>query len=1135
MIDKSSMHKRTAAITKHSKKLSAKLALLLAAGLLVFSALAALDPSLVGYNIVAGTGTTSASTSGSLLQPTPTPPPLSPGQVWVEKSIVYNQTGGAYDGTITVTLTAQAATYTDASGSVGTLPLVQMPSGDYVTVTDDLGMFGMLTSPLPAGVTLDTTGATPVVTWDITNQQALIAGPISVSYDITMATSANQPYVTNFWYETGIANVVFEPTVGNPYYYTLQETTYYQFEISMNWNNGTGLNSGAIMDNATGQTIVFPKNISPQNQPAYTSTGAMNTAGGWNWWPQNTATRSQAATVVTASGTQYYSWQLQWTQASGQKSYYFTVKDLGGPGVDVVYEVVLQGGGGSGSAPGGKTTVSTTYFERVYNSDQTDPFYWSGDLIEAPIDVMGEILLQDPTVTIPLAGTITVDKVFPAGSTNADWGIDDTYLFPMYVYDTTTGYYAIFQDDGGGQYSFQGFSIRPWPIYFSVDQPAVLTGLPSADGEGVAQTYNFEELTTWMAGFARPPAVTTTYDVSPDGTTAGSLPTSSTALLTPTEAIPASVTVNNNFTSQPLLTLRLMKLLDGFPADWGVSTATQFQVQVYDLNAGNTLLWVAPDAQASADGASGVWADYANWAHGTLYCVGNDGGNPTGPPNITDPYWAARIAAGTATASATINIYDLVVQGLSNIWPSDYEIIELDFNGVPLSASPMNAWWQDYINIYPLTRVEAPNSNIAPTGTLSPGNTYIATITNYFQHGEANLSLFKELQGYPQDWGVDNDTIFYVDIWDMTNNTTLLFDPTPDPSTGTLLQVGYIDASGNRVLEDLSWAGDLATAIDMLPISVNAPLVLTGIYTGADHHYMVREYDPDGHAVTFLSGPDRTEIPAGAANGIVVTPAENINIYIVNTYLSKDTGAVQFEKDLAGAWQSVVTTQTVFDLSLKSESTGRELVFDWLSTSTTATIYEFVGEVAPSGQLYLLEWDAATGEPLLVAQPGTVAGLGYTTTLPFSASLPVEVDGLIPGNYTVTEHYTTPAGYSVSYTVADPVFLPDYGTVLVKVTNTYTPHQTPPQPPGPPGGGGGNGGGGDNGGDGGSGGGGHGSGGNDGSGHFVNRPGQGPETGDSAQANFWLTLMIAAVLLIAGTVATLRKPHTPAPAPQNLP
>ena len=684
----------------------------------------AIDSSLLGYVVSTGYTPTSAVSSGSLLQPSATT--LSAGEVLVGKSIVYNNDPSLLtpDGTVTVTLSAWAQTYTNTAGVVSD-PLVPLADGNYVEITDDIGEFAVVGS-LPAPLTLSGT----TITWDITDQSTLLgSAPITISYTLTVVNPSappQPPYTLDYWYSTGSANAVFQPAGDNPYYYTMTETVYNEFEMSMNWNNGTGLNSGAILDNATGVTIVFPKNISAQNLHAYNADGTMNTAGQWNWWPQVAGTKAQAATIVSQSGTiQYFTWQLQWSQMSGQKSYYFTVKDLLGPGLDVQYEAILSGAGGSASMPGGKTTISTTYFQKSYNSNQDDPFYWSGDTINLPLDVEGEIKISN--VAPPPTFQLTVDKLYGDTLFHQAWGMTNDTEFSLYIQDETTGLYLVFENMGGGSYAYLGMSVRRLPVLFSVNTPAVLTGIPVEDALGTQKVYSMTEYPSWATSYARPPAVIVDYSV--DG---GSF--ESTAAVTPTADANTVLTVRNTLTDQPAAYLRLIKLLDGYPSDRGVSTATEFKVKVWDATNGDYLLFVKPDAASLASGSG--W-DQSNYANGSYYTVGNDGASTGGAWVFSNSYWEGRYAAGSIEVTDTIPLYSFQVAGVSNVWPGSYEIRELDFNGNLLSASPDNSWWQAYYNFIELTRVEYQGS---PTqqGELAPSGTYLVTITNFFQPLDSN-------------------------------------------------------------------------------------------------------------------------------------------------------------------------------------------------------------------------------------------------------------------------------------------------------------------------------------------------------------------------------------------------------------
>jgi len=687
------------------------------------SSAAAIDSSLTGFKITTGPPPTSEFSSGSLIEPPVDA--LEPGEILVGKSIVYNDDSSLLtpDGTITVTLSAWASSFGGDAARPLTQPLLQMANGAYLTVTDDLDEF-VLAEPLPAGLSLNN----GIVTWNITDQSAVLgSAPLTISYTLTVADPSNQPYLMNYWYSTGAAQAQFEPHHENPYYYTMEETTYFEFDMSMNWNNGTGLNTGAIIDNDLGITVVFPKNISGQNELAYNSDGTMNaTTAHWNWWPQNASTRNQAATVVNQAGvTQYYSWHLQWLQMSGRKSYFFTVKDLLGPGVDLRYEAILDGGGGSGSMAGGKTTISQDYFQRVFNSSQDDPFFWEGDLIVRELDVIGQIKLNDVTVILPTF-QMTVNKAFAAGSLHVHWGVDDAYLFTFYMRDVTTDLYVVFDDNGDGTYTFNGYSSRMIALPFSVNQSAVLLNVPTESFTGDPADYEIYEYPSWAGEYARPPRVEVSYSLD-------SFESSSTAFFTPEADSQSVLTVTNNYTSQPVATLRLLKLFDGFPEERGITAAQEFEVKIWDAANSNYLLFVKPDAQALASGSG--W-DSSYWSPGTLFVVGNDGGTSEAW-NFSDSYWENRSASDPSLVFDTISLYELSAVGITNIWPANYEVHELDFEGGLLDDSSANDWWQYYVNFRSLLRIQEPSAGTAQDPNyLWPGGSYLAMITNYFQDVE---------------------------------------------------------------------------------------------------------------------------------------------------------------------------------------------------------------------------------------------------------------------------------------------------------------------------------------------------------------------------------------------------------------
>jgi len=1004
------------------------------------------------YTVFTGPPPLYAYTSGSTIQPplpTPLPPPppspdeLAPGQVIVGKSIVYGMDSApSPNGTITVTLSAWATTYVDSIDGQTYDPLVPMTgayNGIYAQVTDNIGELVLASgytysiSPTPAGTSISLNPTTGIITWNITDQSLLLGTtPFEVTYTLTVDDPSLQPYIQGYWYSTGIANTVFQPRVGNPYYYTLTETTENAFTLSMNWNNGTGLNSGGITDNELGITIIFPKNNSAIGLGPYNSDGTMNLNSGWNYWPQTAGTQSQAATVVTPSGTQRYSWQLWWTSGS-PKTYIFTIKDLAGAGKDVQYSIEFPTGGGNQAFAGDKIILSQDYFQKTFNSNQDDPFQWNGAMINIPINVMGEIMLLDENIVIPKY-TLNVSKAFGGSYDPSLWGINSTTPFYVRVRIINTNdlpgryNYVVFAETAPGTYSYNGFSGTGTPLTITQALGATVTGMPTMDDEGNLVSYLAIEDASWMSNIT---GASISYSLTINGLP--SPPLNTNAFAPNAEGDAVALTVTNSFANAPSCPLRIMKLFDGFPGDRGITAATQFDVKVWnslDINGatvGNYLLFIPP-AVALAAKNSGAWAG-TGWTEGTYYCTGNDGANLAGVWQISDEYWR-----GNPAITDTIPILDLKITGLTNLWPGTYEIRELDFSGNLLSSSPANAWWQAYYNFVQLSR-DAPQQQ----GVLTPGSNYLVYVTNFFQHGEGNIVVSKELRGFPGDWGVTDSTEFTIMIRDMTNNAYMLFDSIPSPIDGTWVHIGSRDVTTGAETIDVLPTGD---AIYMFPLSVlSSPQEFSKLYTGNNQHYMVDELVFDGHsAQIFLGSQDITN--DGPSGGIVLTPDQTVNVTVLNTYTHLGTGLLMLNKRLAGAWRNFANADTTFSLTMTTDDPEhRTLLFTLDNSNPAAPMYEFMGEVNDAGEYFGVVWNAG-GTPTLVGGNYRLPD-GWLSEMTFSVNQPILINSLLPGNYEITEDYGTPVGYSISYSISAPVVIEEDNSISLTVTNTYT-DLTPP-------------------------------------------------------------------------------------------
>jgi len=451
---------------------------------------------------------------------TATPPAqLGEGEIWTGKTVEYHG-----DGTATITLLAWGSTYTDSNGYI-VMPLAY--NNEYVIISDNIGEFSLDAALLPSGVTF----ASNAVTWKVHQSYIVGAAPAQVSYVVFL----DEGITLDRWYSTGIADVIFYPAVGNLFYWTRSETVQEAFSMdNMNWNNGNGLNGGTIVDNILGITITFGGNDIPANRTAEQTPYPSS----WN----NNAT----------AGGQTFRWHLQWANTAPPQTYIFTVRDLGGSGIDVIYEAILPRPGGHDSIPGGRTIVSVNYFHR-------SGFNWDGDAIVGKLDAVAQIMLK--SIPIPV-GYLRINKVFD-GWFDPAWGIDGStqYHAVLFSYD---GLYMEFEaTEGINHHAFVGFvgsREEATTITFSPDSPAVIAGIPVL--EPVLFMDGYLDVTTKM--------IETKYCFGEDG-------------FTLTEGEITDITVTSKALPD-IGQLEIRKILGGYPEDWDVDDYTIFNAKVWDTD-----------------------------------------------------------------------------------------------------------------------------------------------------------------------------------------------------------------------------------------------------------------------------------------------------------------------------------------------------------------------------------------------------------------------------------------------------------------------------------------------------------------------------------------------------------------------
>jgi len=297
---------------------------------------------------------------------------------------------------------------------------------------------------------------------------------------------------------------------------------------------------------------------------------------------------------------------------------------------------------------------------------------------------------------------------------------------------------------------------------------------------------------------------------------------------------PFRLNANTNVSLVSVTNTRLMgsifieKRLEGLPQDWGVDNATFFSVRVKDSK-GNYLLFRGT---------------------GPVYeCYGN---NSTGD--------VIKISANQRVT-------------LTNIWTNDRYMVE---------------------------EVDGDSYNVVYGGDngvlLTPSKDNNVTVTNNFDHRTQDLIIRKELAGYPEDWGVDDSTVFSVRVKDVTNNNYLLFK-----GTGPVYE-----CYGN------SGSGDSSTG-DIIKVSAGQPATITNLWVGAK--YEVEEIDVKRCKTTYVN------------NGPRITEGRDSVVTVVNTY-DHGTGYLIINKKLAGSYEDWgVDEVTVFYAKVKDITNDNYLMF----------------------------------------------------------------------------------------------------------------------------------------------------------------------------------------------------------------
>ena len=252
---------------------------------------------------------------------------------------------------------------------------------------------------------------------------------------------------------------------------------------------------------------------------------------------------------------------------------------------------------------------------------------------------------------------------------------------------------------------------------------------------------------------------------------------------------------------------------------------------------------------------------------------------------------------------------------------------------------------------YEIEEIAGPNYSISYQGngvTVRPGqNNGQITVVNTYNRGTGGLVIKKALAGSPEDWGVDESTVFSVRVKDATNNNYLRF-------TGTGPAYTCVGNSGSG---------------DIIKISAGQPATITNLW--ANVRYEVEEISGANFTVTYQG------------NGAIFTEGQNSTVTVTNTY-GHGTGGLIINKKLAGSYEDWgVDESTLFSVRVKDVTNNKYLLF-----KGTGPVYECYGNSGSS--------DSSTGDVIKVSagQPAAITGLW--------ANVAYQVEEISGTNYAIT-------------------------------------------------------------------------------------------------------------------------------------
>ena len=428
----------------------------------------------------------------------------------------------------------------------------------------------------------------------------------------------------------------------------------------------------------------------------------------------------------------------------------------------------------------------------------------------------------------------------------ADWGVNSSTEFIARVFDMTNDRFVIFNyNSSDGSYSYLDHTNSNEPSSDTREEIKINTGSPVIL-KGLWENCQYEIIEDGGKHY------TTTYE-------------GNKAFLNGQ----MNVTIANKY-EHDTGSMIVSKKLEGFPEHWAVNDNTMFKARVVDTysvaNKKTTLLFIRYDD-----------------AKNLYFCVGHE--TAEGVQNISAPDYVAE--HGKQEVVDFIEFSAGKAATIENLWVSDiandndpltYEVVEYMPNGKDIVPAVESEDFHYSVSYEYLGH--GSNKNSFPQGV--EGGNLLINVTNTFKEGVGSLMVHKILSGSHKDWGVDETSVFYIRVKDLTGENG-------DGSIGNYVHF-YKQSDGTYKADGNSGRNTPTNnTLERVPVTAKQAVELTNLWSSvAGNQYQVEE-ETGAHYTTVYEGNPVT----------LVGDSDNETVTITNTY-EHGVGNLNITKRLMG-------------------------------------------------------------------------------------------------------------------------------------------------------------------------------------------------------------------------------------------